>query len=213
MTVKSCLINPPAIVKQAEMSEQQIVDGIGKATSRDNFSVGRLAIAWHETYSHSRSDATLADLVNRAYPDGQISSDYIRDCRTVAAKCPERSGHLTWSHHYYAVRYGKDRFAYWLERAEAKKWSAAQLRTAIIKRQTGDPAKIDPDVNDAIRRCVRDVLGGRGRVTDPQYIRDFLATHGGYVYHQKDKLVDLAKRMKASADIMLKFANGERKES
>ena len=79
-------LNPPAIVRQVDQSEQELVNGILKAVMRDNFAVGRYAVQWRQQHARGRSDAAIAAKVNDANPDAQVSEEYIRTCRRVVLR-------------------------------------------------------------------------------------------------------------------------------
>ena len=128
----SIVADPPAIVAQAELSEEQLVQNIAQAANRDDFAIGRFALQWHRQHSRGRSDAALARMINEANPDAGVSSEFIRSRRMVAKVFVDRLGTRSTTHHVRAIELGKDSAPMWLERAEENQWSVAEMRRAIL---------------------------------------------------------------------------------
>lgn len=128
----SIVVDPPAIVAPAELSEEQLVQNIAQAANRDDFAIGRFALQWHRQYSRGRSDAALARMINETNPDAGVSSEFIRSRRIVAKVFPNRLGTRSTTHHVRAIELAKDNARTWLERAEENQWSVAEMRRAIL---------------------------------------------------------------------------------
>lgn len=206
------LASPPAIVQQAEaeLDKGQLTQGIINAATRDNFAVGRYALAWHKRYSRDCSDASIAFAVNQANPDAEVSEEYIRVCRNVAAVFPTRVGNLRWYHHRLALELDKKNARKWAEKADAKGWTCGQLRSAITRKITGNGAALEPQTHRAIKRTIRQLLSQDGKIGDPTFVRAVLHEHDAYIINHKPEFTRVAKRLKKSAELILHFMETHR---
>ncbi|MCK4660193.1 MAG: hypothetical protein KAV82_11785, partial [Phycisphaerae bacterium] len=123
----------------------------------------------------------------------------------VAEVIPQSLGNLTWTHHHYAVEHDKKNAIKWLEKAEAKNWSAVQLRSAIIRKITGNGTALEPQALRAINRTFRQLLSKAKGVSDPGYVSDVLHTHDSHAINYKQEFLALAKRLHRSADAIQNF--------
>jgi len=200
---------PPPIVAHAEYDESQIVQAIINATLRDNFAVGRYVLDWHEHYSRGRSDLALAELINDANPDAEVSDDFIRQCRVVAREFPTRVGNLAWTHHRVAIELDKPNAREWLAKAETKGWSCRELEAKIVAQVSPGRVRsksLQHSIDMEYAHFRRYVEG----LSDTAKIRAWIKTSPDFLIHNKDFLADKMVHVKRSAEVILDALAGIR---
>lgn len=118
------IVNPTAEVRQAEETEQQLVDAGKAIVSRDEgckWELGRVASRWHQSYARGRTDADYAKMVG-------TSQQTVMTRRQVWERFQgsNSSLNLSWTHYRTALDW--DDADEWLERAAEKSWSVQEMQ-------------------------------------------------------------------------------------
>jgi len=119
------LANPPAVVRQAEQTEQQIVEAVKAAIAQIDdckWTVGRLAHEWTERYANGRTDEDFAKLVGLSRANvqqrRQVFATYGDVCKTFCK--------LSWSHFLVVLDWNDA--DEWLASANDNRWSVATMK-------------------------------------------------------------------------------------
>jgi hypothetical protein len=136
-------LNPPAIVRQTEETEQQIIEAARRALARESdakWEIGRLAHEWTQRHSKGRTDADFAELV------GGLTRSQVTQRRLVYAAVGDvcySSNKLSWTHYREAASW--DDSEEWLGEAEKNDWSVSRM---IRERKEAYAPVDDSDVDD-----------------------------------------------------------------
>jgi hypothetical protein len=119
------IANPPAVVRQAEQTEQQIVEAVKAAIEQIDdckWTVGRLAHEWTERYANGRTDEDFAKLVGLSRANvqqrRQVFATYGDVCKTFCK--------LSWSHFLVVLDWNDA--DEWLASANDNRWSVATMK-------------------------------------------------------------------------------------
>lgn len=133
--------NPPAVVQQAEDTEQQLIDRASHAVRGANIEIGRCASLWTTRFANGRGDAAFAELIGS-------SQQRVNEARRVYetfGELPE-TGKLSWSFFVYALRSDDPEDA--IEVAEQNRMTVDEFR-AWLRMLNGEnlrqPANPDDD--------------------------------------------------------------------
>jgi hypothetical protein len=141
------IANPPAVVRQAEMTEQQIVEAVKVAIAQIDvckWEVGRLAHEWTERYANGRTDEDFAKLAGLTRANvqqrRQVFATYGDVCKTFCK--------LSWSHFLVVLDWNDA--DEWLASANDNQWSVATMKRMRDIQNRADrgedlsqPAKLD----------------------------------------------------------------------
>lgn len=128
-------------------TERELVDRILKSTAIDHWSVGEFVDEWTESYGKGKDLEALVNAVLSKNPDAAISPRYLNRCRSIWRKFSvpgTRRKALSWSHHLGVLEHCPDDSDKWLDEAEKKEWSVAEMLDAIIKAKGGPKPKKKP---------------------------------------------------------------------
>jgi hypothetical protein len=209
--MKGIAPNPPPIVAEAEYDQDQLVQAIFNAALRDNFAVGRYALQWCERYSRGRTDAALAQLVNDINPDGEVTGDFVRECRVVAKEFPARVINLSWTHHRVALELDRSNAREWLDKAAKEEWSVRQLEQAIRRKVC--PGKVrSPNLQRSISLEYAHFRRHVEELSDTAKISAWIKTSPDFLIHNKDFLKTKMVHVQKSAQVILDALAGVRRD-
>jgi hypothetical protein len=139
-------INPPAVVRTAEDTEQQLINRARDAVSQSAWIVGECASKWTRKYGRGRTDADFGDKVG-------LDRQQVAQRRLVwdmFGKCYLNNTfpHLSWTH--FLVALGWDDAETYLQWANDRGASVAAMRRHWQTQtepppQTGPPPQTEPD--------------------------------------------------------------------
>lgn len=201
MARSASIVDPPAIVAQADLTEEQIVQEIVKADV-DHFAIGRLILQMKRQAGGQITDQDIADRINARHPDRSATSAWVRDHRVVAETFNERSFALPWYHHLVTAVYDRQRAAEWLAQAAQYKWSAESLRQNILA-ERGESAGVGRLT--FFRRQVRELFPNREMFPTQRAVRKFLKENEDLVIDNHELFADEGQRLIKEGQEILDF--------
>jgi len=194
-------IDPPAIVAQADLTEEQIVQELVKADI-DHFAVGRYILQLKRSAGGNITDQDIADRINALHPDKDKTNGWVRHHRIVAELFRKPLRNLPWSHHLMAAQYGPDRAAEWLNMAADCNWSAESLRLTILadRGESGGVGRLT-----FFRRQIRELFPNRTVFPNYRAVRRFLKDNEDLVLDNRKEFAQEAKQLVRDGQEILDF--------
>lgn len=122
-----------AVVQQAEMNEEQLIEAAQRALSSCNWSIGKYASEWTERFSRGRTDAEFGASIG-------MSGDQVRQRRATYQRfggISDTYPNLKWSHFYIALT--------WEDATECLQW-ANEIEATVAEMKAWRRAKNGEDL-------------------------------------------------------------------